>query len=70
LKENTMAVQGNNPMSRQVDDHLKHEDKGMPPTGLPREDTDTSLAGGQNAIEAEQDAEPARDPQKSGGRQG
>jgi len=64
-----MAQQGSNPMSRQIDDHLKSENQGMPPSGLPREDTDTSLAGGQNAVEADQDAEPARDPQKSGGRQ-
>jgi len=64
-----MAEQGSNPMSRHVADHLKDENKRMPPRGLTREDTDKPNAGGQNALEAEQDEQPDRDPVKSGNRE-
>ncbi|GAA4330638.1 hypothetical protein GCM10023144_18510 [Pigmentiphaga soli] len=64
-----MAQQGTNPMSRHVDDHLKDENKTLPAASLPREDTDTPAAGGQNDLDAERQAEPPRDPQKSGNRQ-
>ncbi|GAA5235200.1 hypothetical protein FOZ76_23425 [Verticiella sediminum] len=64
-----MAQQGSNPISRHVDDRLKDDNKALPAADLPREDTDTPAAGGQNDLEAERQDEPARDPQKSGNRQ-